>query len=74
MNSRLEFRVFESSWDSWESLFQQAAEFANRVGRENVLNISHSCDRNNNGTVTVWYWREENATQNFGINQFDFGE
>ncbi|MEZ5426134.1 MAG: hypothetical protein R2747_07715 [Pyrinomonadaceae bacterium] len=49
------FELFRGSWTSWEALFQEAAEFATRLGRDRVINISHSCD-GNDGVVTVWYW------------------
>lgn len=74
MNESLNYKVFESAWDSWDSLFKQASEFADSIGRENVLNISHSCDGNNRGVVTVWYWKRAGAAQRFGINQINFGE
>jgi hypothetical protein len=48
------FRVFRSSFISWEELFQQAADFAAEVGPERVINISHSADKGD-GVVTVWY-------------------
>ena len=46
---------FRGSWSTWESLFQDAADFAARVGPENLISISHSEDHNE-GVVTVWYW------------------
>jgi hypothetical protein len=52
------FEVFRSSFQSWESLFSEAAAFAESVGRENLIGISHSEDQNN-GVVTVWYWSDE---------------
>lgn len=73
MNSELKFETFSSSFDSWDSLFQKACDFANLIGRENVLNISHSCDANNNGVVTVWYWQEAKTEQSFEINKVNFG-
>lgn len=73
MDSKLKFKVFQSGYESWDSLFSQACEFANNVGRENVLNISHSC-HNSDGVVTVWYWEDENSGQMFEINQVNFGE
>ena len=51
----VKFEVFRSSLESWQSLFQQAADFANSIGQENLISISHSED-NNEGVVTVWYW------------------
>lgn len=73
MNPKLQYKVFKSGYSSWDTLFNQACEFANSIGRENVLNISHSC-HNNDGVVTVWYWVDTNAGQMFEINQVNFGE
>lgn len=50
------FRVFTSAMRSWEELFADAATFASSVGRDRLINISHSED-DNEGVVTVWYWR-----------------
>ena len=55
---RVAFRHFTSTWTSWEGLFQEAADFASRVGPERLISISHSEDQNT-GVVTVWYWEEE---------------
>ena len=55
MENRLTFRIFRGTFASWEELFSEAAEFATGLGRNNVLNISHSVDRSD-GVVTVWYW------------------
>lgn len=74
MRSQLKFEVFESSWDSWQGIFQKAADFAERIGKENVLNISHSCDGHNRGVVTVWYWESENTSEMFEINKMNFGD
>lgn len=73
MNSELKFKVFQSGYESWDSLFNQASEFANSIGRENVLNISHSC-RNNDGVVTVWYWEDSLSGQMFEIDHINFGD
>ncbi|MDH3493459.1 MAG: hypothetical protein OEM82_07915 [Acidobacteriota bacterium] len=72
MVTKLTFKAFESSWDSWEKLFQKASDFANSVGRECVLNISHSCDGGNRGVVTVWYWKEKTESD-FVLNRTDLG-
>ena len=37
------------------ALGQRAADFANGIGREKLISISHSVDQNQ-GVVTVWYW------------------
>ncbi|MBN1909640.1 MAG: hypothetical protein JW818_07875 [Pirellulales bacterium] len=52
---QVQFEVFRGSWASWNALFDQAAEFASRVGSERLISISHSEDEND-GVVTVWYW------------------
>ena len=49
------FEIFRSGMSSWESLFEEAADFASRIGPEDLINISHSED-SNEGVVTVWYW------------------
>ena len=73
MNSKLKFEVFESSWDSWQVLCQKACDFADRIGRDNVVNISHSCT-NNEGAIMVWYWEDNLSGQMFEVNQVNFGE
>ena len=52
---RVRFRVFRSVFQSWESLFQEVADFATEVGPERLISISHSEDKSD-GVVTVWYW------------------
>lgn len=49
------FEVFRGSLVTWDDLFQQAAEFATQIGKDKLIGISHSCDKNE-GVVTVWYW------------------
>jgi hypothetical protein len=52
---RVRFEIFRGTLLSWDSLFQQVADFASSVGKENLISISHSEDANE-GVVTVWYW------------------
>ncbi|HRH45525.1 MAG TPA: hypothetical protein PKY82_28055 [Pyrinomonadaceae bacterium] len=52
---RVKFEHFRGTLISWQSLFQQAADFATSIGKEKLISISHSED-NNEGVVTVWYW------------------
>ena len=54
---RVAYEVFKSTFKSWESLCEEAADFATRVGRERLITISHSEDQNQ-GVVIVWYWSE----------------
>ncbi len=58
---RVHFEVFKSSFNTWPSLFQKAAAFAETIGPERLIGISHSSDYSQ-GVVTVWYWSEKSAT------------
>jgi hypothetical protein len=52
---RVHFKVFRSSFSSWETLFREAADFASTVPTDRLISISHSEDQNE-GVVSVWYW------------------
>jgi hypothetical protein len=52
---RVRFKVFKSSFSSWDGLCQQAAHFASEQGRDRLINIAVSEDHND-GVVVVWYW------------------
>jgi len=54
---RVEFKVFRSSFSSWEALFKESAEFASTLPTDRLISISHSEDQNE-GVVCVWYWTE----------------
>lgn len=49
------FEVFRGTFATWPQLFEQAANFATRIGRERLISISHSEDKDD-GVVAVWYW------------------
>jgi hypothetical protein len=51
------FEVFRGTFASWPALFEQAADFATRIGRERLITISHSEDKDD-GVVAVWYWED----------------
>ena len=55
MATRVKYEIFKGTLASWDMLFQEAAAFATRVGRDRLISISHSEDQNA-GVVTVWYW------------------
>lgn len=57
---RVTFRTFRGTITTFEELFSQAANFATGVGKDRLINISHSEDWNH-GVVTVWYWTNEPA-------------
>ena len=52
---RVNYKMFKSYVKSWQTLFDEASEFATRLGSDKLINISHACDQNV-ATVTVWYW------------------
>jgi len=54
----IHFEIFKSTVKSWPTLFNEAADFAEGVGREKLIAISHSAD-SSNGVVTVWYWADK---------------
>jgi hypothetical protein len=54
---QVSFKIFRSSYISWEELFRQAADFAGSLERDQLISISHSEDQND-GVVTVWYWEQ----------------
>ena len=49
------FEMFRGTLKSWPELFEKAATFATKVGRENLISISHSEDQQD-GVIAVWYW------------------
>ena len=60
----VQFKIFESSFRSWEQLFADAAEFASSV--ERLISISHSHagpGLGGTGVVTVWYSTAEKETE-----------
>jgi hypothetical protein len=54
---RVQFKVFRSSFSSWEALFKEVAEFASALPTDRLISISHSEDQNE-GVVCVWFWEE----------------
>ncbi|MFT4640296.1 MAG: hypothetical protein ACI8T1_003623 [Verrucomicrobiales bacterium] len=58
MNPFVDHRTLRAVFASFDSLFQEAAEFATQVGREDLISISHSEDKDD-GVVTVWFWNDK---------------
>ena len=52
---QIKFRKFVRG--DWETIFQEAAEFATTIGPDRVVSISHSAD-GSKAIVTVWYWEK----------------
>ena len=55
---RVTFKAFDSKMASREKLFKAALDFANKVPREDLINITHTEDRDNI-VVTIWYFTGE---------------
>ncbi len=55
---RVRYRVFRSSFSSWETLFEEAAAFASTIAPDHLIGLSHSEDQND-GVVCVWFWTDE---------------
>jgi len=53
------YEVFRGVMATW-GLFQQAAEFATRLGRDRLITIAHSEDQQD-GVVAVWYWADSDG-------------
>lgn len=56
-------RVFESTTKSWDSLVEEASQFASSTGRDRLINISVSAAGGSDafglgarGAIFVWYW------------------
>jgi hypothetical protein len=58
MYDRVHYRMFRGTFETWDQLFTQAADFASTLTPEQLISISHSED-GNDGVVTVWFWGEE---------------
>jgi len=60
---RIKYRFFRGVLASWDDLFTQAAEFAQEIEPQRLINVSHA-NSGGDGTVTVWYWDDEEAPEN----------
>lgn len=59
---QVQYKIFQSSVASWDSLFKEVAGFASEIGPQRLIGISHSEGRegfHGNGVVTVWFWDKE---------------
>jgi len=61
---RIKYKFFRGLLAGWDELFMQAAEFAEEVGKERLINVSHA-NSGGDGTVTVWYWADEEAPADY---------
>jgi hypothetical protein len=59
---KITFKSFRGTFSSWHALFSNAAEFANSLQPDRLINISHSADQAQ-GVVVVWYWGDEEDSE-----------
>ena len=52
------FAMFKGMLKSWDTLFTEAADFAQTLEPAQLISISHSADQSS-GVITVWYWSRE---------------
>lgn len=60
---RVQCKMFLSSTKSWDTLIQEASEFATNIGRDRLINVSVSSAGGTDlfgvggqGAIFVWYW------------------
>jgi hypothetical protein len=50
-------KLFKSTLKSWETLCEEAAAFASKVGKDRLINISVTQgDTGGKGVIFVWFW------------------
>lgn len=52
----VKYKIFRSTFQTWEQMAQNATIFASKLKDDRLINISHSVDKDNEGTVIVWYY------------------
>jgi hypothetical protein len=52
---RVRFKSFRRKRETWDALFERAAQFAGSLDPRPLLAIAHSAD-NRDGVGTVWSW------------------
>ena len=55
---KVKYKVFRGIFSSWATLYTKVAEFATEIGKDKLINISHS-ENQIEGVVTVWYWSDK---------------
>jgi hypothetical protein len=57
---RVCFELFQSLGKPWNTLCEEAAEFASKIPPGRLISIAHSEDQDD-AVLTVWYWQEPEA-------------
>ena len=52
------FKVFKSSFDSWDTMCEKVTRFLTILGPGKVIGVSHS-QESQHGVIIVWYWEVE---------------
>jgi hypothetical protein len=55
---RAKLMFWKSAFSSWETRFQEAADFASQIPADRLISFSHTADRDV-GVITVWYWADD---------------
>ena len=50
-----QYRMFKSSMKTWQTILNEASDFASSLGPDRLISISQSCDHST-AVVVVWYW------------------
>lgn len=58
VRKKADFKIFRSTFATWDSLCNEAAGFASTLGPENLITLSHSEDQED-GVIIVWFWTED---------------
>jgi hypothetical protein len=56
------FKLFQSSFSSWETMSQEVTEFLTMLGPGRVIGVSHS-QESHYGVIAVWYWEVDPTVQ-----------
>ncbi|MFC1726536.1 hypothetical protein ACFL4T_13015 [candidate division KSB1 bacterium] len=50
----VKFKEFRGLFDTWDNLYKDAADYASKIGKDKLINISQAVHAM--PVVTVWYW------------------
>ena len=50
----VKYKEFRGAFSTWESLYKEASEYATKIGKDRLINISQAVHAV--PVVTVWFW------------------
>jgi hypothetical protein len=62
MTMIVRYEIIRGTFAGWDALMTQAADFATSVGRDRLISISHSEDKDD-GVIAVWYWDDGSSAR-----------